>query len=41
MSTHRFYFQYGASVADAYLTDVTRPEDLSFIKTAQDCLIVG
>jgi alkanesulfonate monooxygenase SsuD/methylene tetrahydromethanopterin reductase-like flavin-dependent oxidoreductase (luciferase family) len=41
MYTHRFYFQYGAYVPDEYLKDVTRPEDLSFTKVAQDRLIVG
>ena len=41
MYTHRFYFQHGAYVPDAYLQDVTRPEDLSFAKAAQDRLIVG
>ena len=41
MYTHRFYFQYGAYVPDEYLKDVTRPEDLSFTKAAQDRLIVG
>jgi alkanesulfonate monooxygenase SsuD/methylene tetrahydromethanopterin reductase-like flavin-dependent oxidoreductase (luciferase family) len=41
MYTHRFYFQYGAYMPDEYLKDVTRPEDLSFIKAAQDRLIVG
>ena len=41
MYTHRFYFQYGAYVPDAYLKDVTKPEDLSFSQTAQDRLIVG
>lgn len=41
MYTHRFYFQYGAYVPDAYLKDVKRPEDLSFAKVAKDRLIVG
>jgi alkanesulfonate monooxygenase SsuD/methylene tetrahydromethanopterin reductase-like flavin-dependent oxidoreductase (luciferase family) len=41
MYAHGFYFQYGAYMLDEYLKHVTRPEELSFIKAAQDRLIVG
>jgi alkanesulfonate monooxygenase SsuD/methylene tetrahydromethanopterin reductase-like flavin-dependent oxidoreductase (luciferase family) len=41
MVTHRFYFHHGAYVADDYLKDVKRPEDLTFSTAAKDRLIVG
>lgn len=41
MTTHRWYYHYGAYVRDDYIKDVTRPEDLSFELTARDRLIAG
>lgn len=41
MVTHRFYFKYGAYVADEHLKDVKSPEALSFKIAARDRLIAG
>jgi alkanesulfonate monooxygenase SsuD/methylene tetrahydromethanopterin reductase-like flavin-dependent oxidoreductase (luciferase family) len=41
MVTHRFYYKYGAYVADEYLKDVKSPEDFTFRIAARDRLIVG
>jgi alkanesulfonate monooxygenase SsuD/methylene tetrahydromethanopterin reductase-like flavin-dependent oxidoreductase (luciferase family) len=41
MVTHRFYFSYGAYVADEYLRDIKRAEDLTFSIAAKDRLVVG
>jgi alkanesulfonate monooxygenase SsuD/methylene tetrahydromethanopterin reductase-like flavin-dependent oxidoreductase (luciferase family) len=41
MTTHRFYFKYGAYVPDDYIKDVKSPEEFSFKTAAKDRLIVG
>lgn len=41
MVTHRWYYGYGAYVADDYLKEVKRPEDLTFEQIAKDRLIAG
>ena len=41
MSTHRWYFHYGAYVKDDYVREVKKPEDLSFEIAARDRLIAG
>jgi alkanesulfonate monooxygenase SsuD/methylene tetrahydromethanopterin reductase-like flavin-dependent oxidoreductase (luciferase family) len=41
MVTHRFYFNYGAYVADEYLRGIKRAEDLTFSIAAKDRLVVG
>jgi len=41
MVTHRFYFSYGAYVADEYLKDIKRAEELTFPIAAKDRLLVG
>ena len=41
MTTHRWYFHYGAYVKDDYVKDVKVAEDLSFDIAARDRLIAG
>lgn len=41
MTTHRWYYHYGAYVKDDYIADLEKPEDLTFEIAAKDRLIAG